>query len=205
MFWSVEDTLDNCEILQGNLLEFGIYHADTMNRLVNGKRLLNHYWEHVNFTQVWGFDSFEGLPVDAVNDGNPDWKEGSFNVVKDDNFASDEEAVEFIRNKVNHPELHLVKGWFKDTLTTELGLMLLNSCSYAHIDCDIFSSTRDCLDWLLKYDVMKHGCVMRFDDWHSYMEYHTGQPKAWLLMKSKYYNKSFRRVSDNVFIYNGSE
>src|SRR5271166_2372535 len=102
---TVEDTLERCDIMEGNLIEMGVYHADCLARLVKGYRY--QYGKH--FEEVWGFDSFQGLPADAINDGNPDWKEGSFNVLKDDSFSDVNEAMVFIRNRVNHPKLSLVE------------------------------------------------------------------------------------------------
>ena len=184
---TVEDTL-NLQIWNGNLIEFGVYHADTLRRLVKG----------FTFDEVWGFDSFQGLPADAINDGNPDWREGSFNVLLDDNFTDTNEAMAYIRAKVRHPKLSLVEGWFKDSLTADIGKKLAGTCSYAHIDTDIFSSTLDCLNWLFKYKVMKPGCIMRFDDWASGLQYNSGQPKAFNLAVATFL-PSLERLGLNVW------
>ncbi len=191
MFATVEDTFKYIDqIPDGNLMEFGVYHADTLERLCKRK----------HFEQVWGLDSFCGLPKN--NEGNPDWVESAFNVCKDKGFKSIKEAKKYIIERVGRTDLNLIEGWFEDTLTKDLGWQLYDSCSYAHIDCDLFSSSLTCLEWLFKYNVMKEGCLIRFDDWHTYAEYHCEQPKAYALTVAKY-QPMISRVFQNVFILDG--
>ena len=46
------------------------------------------------------------------------------------------------------------------------------------LDCDLYSSTRDALEWLDPYLV--DGSILLFDDWGSYGgALDAGQPKAW--------------------------
>jgi O-methyltransferase len=116
--------------------------------------------------QVWLFDSWEGLPepdeIDILY--NPeDAKKGS--------ILGEEANVRellFSKLKLNEKRIHLVKGWFSDTLPgTETGKIAL-----LHLDCDLYQSVKDCLENL--YDkVTGDGCIV-VDDYG----YWSGSKKA---------------------------
>jgi len=185
-YWSIEEIFKYCDIPDGNLIEFGVYKGTYLEQLIKGK----------NFDEIYGFDSFTGIPSNS--DGNPDWCEGAFSWVKDGGFSSTEEAVRDVYKRIDHPNLHLIAGWFKDTLTKNLGQQLENTCSYSHIDVDISSSTKECFEWLLKYKVMKIGGLIRFDDWVSGLSYGAGNPKAFAIVTNKY-QPILERIAINVF------
>lgn len=190
MFFTVEDTFQYINYIpEGNLLEFGVYNGNTLARLVQRKY----------FVEVWGFDSFQGLPDNK--EGNPDWPAGAFNSVRDEGFNNAEEIKAYITKRVGRPDIKLVEGFFNQTLTADLGQRLINTASYIHIDCDLYTSTSDVLNWLLKYKVPKEGCLFRYDDWYGYSN--IGGQKAAHERFSLKYQARFQRVADNVFIYEG--
>lgn len=192
-FSTIEDTFPWIDMVipkNGNLIEFGVYHGDCMTRL-------NKEADRIGkpFKEIWGFDSFEGLPPN--NEGHPDWVAGAFNVVKDDNFDSAEQAMAFIRARVGR-EINFVKGWFDQTTTPELGKQLSGSASYIHIDCDLYSSSFTALNWLFKYRVPKVYSIIRYDDWAS-TAYNAGQRLAHRQIEQKY-EIDFMQLSENVFM-----
>ena len=96
--------------------------------------------------EVFGFDSFEGLP--------DDWVVGDLTVPKGF-LAVDVARLQF------EPNVNLVKGFFKETLpgflqehTGPIGLM--------HIDCDTYESTVDILN--LTADRLPPGSIIVFDE-----------------------------------------
>lgn len=192
-FSTVEDTfpwIDSVIPKNGNLIEFGVYHGDCMARLnIAADSICKP------FKEIWGFDSFAGLPEN--NEGNPDWVAGAFNVVRDDDFDSAEQAMKFIRARVGR-EVNFVKGWFDQTTTPELGKKLSGSASYIHIDCDLYSSSVTALNWLFKYRVPKVYSIIRYDDWIS-TAYNAGQRLAHRQIEQKY-EIDFMQLSENVFM-----
>lgn len=193
MFWTVQDTL-KVNIPDGNLIEFGVYNGKCLEQIVKGFKR--------PFKEVWGFDSFCGLPKDASEEGNPEWHAGSFNVCNDGvpgGFSSVEDAIKFITERVGRPDIKLIQGWFKDSLTPELGKKLQNSVSYIHIDCDLGSSTKTVLNWLFYYRVPMIGCIVRYDDFISQTN---GQIVAHQIATEKY-NINWNQIAYNVFIYQG--
>jgi hypothetical protein len=198
-YQTVEDTFQYLPKLpKGNLIEFGVFNGNTMNRLIKGAEAANN-----PFVAVLGFDSFIGLPKET--DGiyhNPDWPEGAFNVSKDFGLQSVDEALTFVRGRIDRKDIDLVPGFFSETLTPTLAGIFLNDFSYIHIDVDIYSSTFQVLDWLLSYKLIKHGAVVRYDDWISTPEYMGGNSLAHADAVRKH-RVMFNRLSVNVFQYLG--
>ena len=193
-FSTVEDTFTWMESVipkNGNLLEAGVYHGDCMERLVKEANRIGK-----PFREVWGFDSFEGLP--ANNEGNPDWVQGAFNVVRDDGFNSSAEAMEFIKQRVGHNNINLVEGWFDKTMTEDLGKKLYRSASYIHIDCDLYSSSFVALNWLFRYQVPMIYSIIRYDDYNS-TPWNGGQRLAHRQIEQKH-EINFMQLSENVFM-----
>lgn len=102
-----------------------------------------------------GFDSFEGLPEEAAEEG---WRPGQ--------FASTEAATRrYLEERgARLDRIHLVKGWFSDTLDEatkrELGI---ERASLIMIDCDIYSASREALRFCAP--MIKDHAVIFFDDW----------------------------------------
>ena len=118
------------------VLEFGVFSGRTINNLA--EQLPNH--------NIFGFDSFEGLP----ETWRSEFPMGSFRTE--------------IMPKV-HDNVILIKGWFDKSLppfltdhSGEIGLL--------HIDCDLYSSTKTIFD--LTHDRIKNGAIIIFDEFFNY-------------------------------------
>jgi len=207
MFLTVEDTLPLMyNMPNGSLLEAGVYNGNTLTRLIGLAQQSAR-----TFHAVFGYDSFQGLPKETTGLWeNPDWQEGAFNVQRDHGLASINEAIDFIIKKVKEVKssetaLYLYPGFFEDTMTESQALIhsTLYPISYFHIDCDLHSSTKTCLEWALKYKIMLSGCIIRFDDIASTPE-GAGQKLALKVAAAKF-NVKWDQVADNVFIYRDSK
>lgn len=129
----------------GIILEFGVFTGRSIN-------LLSQFCPD---DEIFGFDSFEGLP--EVWDGHEYHdmnRQGILPAVGDN--------------------VRLIKGWFDDTLPEfcqkefELGLL--------HIDCDIYSSTKTIFHYL--GDFIKPGVVLIFDEFFNYPNFENHEFKA---------------------------
>jgi len=129
-------------------LEFGVASGNTIN-----------YISKFTKYNVYGFDSFEGLP-EKWRDG---FEKGAFN-----------------RNG-NLPQVNdnviLIKGWFKDTLHQFIHNEN-KKISFIHIDCDLYSSTKHILETLKEFIDIK--CIVVFDELVNYPGFDgdTGELKA---------------------------
>jgi hypothetical protein len=109
-----------------------------------------------NNRHVWLFDSWEGWP-------EPDEKDFTDmqHAKKGGCLGSEEKTREllFKRLKLDSTRVHLVKGFFSDTLPRkEIGTIAL-----LHLDCDLYESVRFCLESLYD-DVIEGGCIV-IDDY----------------------------------------
>lgn len=200
MYYStVEDTFQFLgKLPKGNLVEFGIFSGNTMNRLIKGAEK-----EGNPFIEVHGLDSFVGLPAETKGVyENSDWPIGAFNVSHDFGLKSVDEAMEFVRGRIERKDINFYPGFFSESLTQELGEKLVNSISYAHIDVDIYSSSFQVLDFIFTYKLLLRGAIIRYDDWCSVPEYKGGNSLAHADIVRKW-RPMFNRLSTNVFQYLG--
>jgi len=132
--------------LPGEVVELGCFKGttaliirETLNSFNSKKEL------HV-------YDSFEGLPEKSSLDGqNEILTQGTLKVSKDDLIKN------FERQGLLIPTIH--KGWFKDTLSSELPATI----SFAHLDGDFYSSITESL--LSVYPRLSTGAVVVIDDY----------------------------------------
>jgi len=100
-----------------HILEFGVYQGASISTIRN---VLDSSY------QVFGFDSFEGLPEN--------W-EGT---------VCNQGAFSTYGNIPNVPGVTFFKGWFEDTIKDYLKIQ--QPITLLHLDCDLYSSTKTVLD-----------------------------------------------------------
>jgi len=110
--------VNNISILEGVVIEFGVYKGDTINYIA---RKLPSF-------DVFGFDSFEGLP-EFWRDG---FDKGTFSL----------NSLPEVEKNVK-----LYKGWFDDTLP-QFVKENKQKIAYLHVDCDLYNSTKLIFEYL---------------------------------------------------------
>lgn len=131
---------------EGMALEFGVYTGGTLKLIATA----------FEGRDVYGFDSFEGLPEDWRN-GFP---AGLFGM----DGLPDVDGAE------------LVVGWFDDTLPGFLDAHT-GPVSFLHVDCDLYSSTKTVLE--LVGPRLVPGSVIVFDEYFNYPGWQDHEHKAW--------------------------
>ena len=131
---------------RGLVLEFGVYSGNTINQIA--KKMPD--------TIIYGFDSFEGLPEN--------WRSGFY---KGTFKRKELPTVE--------PNVELIVGWFDDTLKNFVKAHK-QYCSFLHIDCDLYSSTKTIFEELGNY--IQTGTVILFDEYFNYPGWRNGEFKA---------------------------
>jgi hypothetical protein len=116
---------------------------------------------NVRDMRFFGFDSFSGLPPVVGKDKGGSFFEGDF-------ACSEETVRSFLdRNGTDWKKTFLVKGWFDQTLTPAARETYgLRTCSVCLIDCDLYESTRDVLNFI--EPLLKDKTVLIFDDWSDF-------------------------------------
>jgi len=117
-----------------HVLEFGVYQGGTISKL---RQVLPEKYN------IFGFDSFEGLPED--------W---SGTVCSKGFFSTG-------GNIPNVEGVTFFKGWFDDTIGEYL--KVADDIALLHVDCDLYSSTKTIFDNLKPY--IKTNTIIVFDEW----------------------------------------
>ncbi|MGH3435504.1 MAG: class I SAM-dependent methyltransferase [Sciscionella sp.] len=131
----------------GLALEFGVYTGATLGVIAEVR----------GDGQVYGFDSFKGLP-EAWRSGFP---AGAFSDTTPPSVAGAE----------------VVAGWFDDTLPGFLSEHP-GPVDFVHIDCDLYASTTTVLDHVGSR--MRAGSVILFDEYFNYPGWREHEFRAWL-------------------------
>jgi O-methyltransferase len=134
----------------GVYLEFGVSRGTSMACASQSLRAAG-----LNETRMIGFDSFEGMPPEAADEG---WEGGQFH-------STINATRSYLKSRgVDLDRVDLVKGWFKDTLTKERRAALgIGKASLIMIDCDIYSASKEALRFCEPH-IDRHAVVL-FDDW----------------------------------------
>jgi len=129
----------------GDVVEVGCYQGITAILL---QQTLDQFKSGI---RVHVYDSFMGLPDKTEQDGQTAFKRG-------DMATSKEKLMENFSNfNVKTPQIHA--GWFKDTLPHELP----DSICFAHLDGDVYSSTKEGLEAI--YPRLSKGAIVVIDDY----------------------------------------
>lgn len=117
----------------------------------------------VKSRDLYLFDSFEGLP-EATEEPDlslPMVESGAWGPGTCFGLTA-QQLREVCTKHLPDERVNIFEGWFKDTIPSikpdvEFALV--------HIDCDLYSSTRDVLDGLLSRGLVAKGALIYFDDW----------------------------------------
>ena len=135
-----------------DIYEFGVYQGNSLER-IRDKCELNR----VVFGQLYGFDSFAGLPDEKEN-------LPKFSGFSTGYFADTQ--LELVRRLV--PQAKLIPGFFadslKDSLVNDFGM---KPAKFIYIDCDLYISTIQALDFMFRNKLVKSGTLIGYDEFDS--------------------------------------
>ena len=183
-----------------DIYEFGVYTGGSMRDIV---KLCKN--KNIKFNNLWGFDSFEGLPNEdslMIKQGQTEgkhWKKGAFSAADALDEYNYEKLLKTIDNKINYERTGYIKGYFENVLTSELILSLpFQKAIFIDIDVDLYKSAYECLDWLFKNKLINKGTIIRYDDWRGTDEWKGGESLAHKQITEKY-NIKCNRLHQNIF------
>ena len=153
----------------GDYFEFGIFKGYTF-------AYANNYGKKIKLKNMryFGFDSFKGLPEVVGLDVTRDMP-----FYKGQYYAPKAKVVKDLENTgIDWSKAHLVDGFFCDTLSDESREKFnMGNVSVALIDCDLYSSTKEVLDFIK--DMIIDNSILIFDDWNTFnSDNERGQRKA---------------------------
>jgi hypothetical protein len=139
--------------IDGPYLEFGVGRGLTLWLAWRASRSLGLT------CPLWAFDSFKGLPEasNTIDTSHPAWFPGRYEV-------SEADVRQNIgRLGVDLANVHFVSGLFRESLAPERRGTLPAQAALVYVDCDLYESTVDVLDYL--GGVLDHGTIIGFDDY----------------------------------------
>ena len=116
---------------------------------------------------LWLYDTFEGMPEVSNSVDGESYEIATHGVWRPGSMCPDpdiEVRIETVLSSILEPDrVHVVKGLFEDTFDTHSPS---GKVALAHIDCDLYASSRFVLDRLLDHDLLQDGCLLVFDDYN---------------------------------------
>lgn len=140
----------------GDYLEFGVYQGNSMIQMHRALAA-----EGLEQVRLFGFDSFEGLPPSADEEGV--WSAGQYRA-----------DLDFTRERLTEAGIDwertvLVPGFFSESLTPEMiAEHGLERASTIMVDCDLYSSACEALSFCAP--LIGERALILFDDWNSTAE-----------------------------------
>ena len=161
----------NIDDLEGDYCEFGCFTGASLNHALN---VYNIYFKDkkMNF---YGFDSFEGFPVEVHKE------------FKSEYFVSSFEMVKKLEKKF--PNCQIVKGFFEKSLVQEPSLSI-NKISFAFIDCDISHSAETVFQFIKPRLI--NGAFIMIDDFYNMDK---NQDSIFRCIEN------FFKVNENIFVH----
>ena len=156
---------------------FGCASGATVTALKSAFEISGLKLPHLNL-----FDSFQGLPAEQNGVAtNPYWREGKFSISRD--------KIEKILSEVGlfTSEYSIYDGFFADVLKSELmNSGKLKPALYIDIDCDLYISAFQALDFMFHNNLATTGTYIGYDDWGDTTLWSEGESRAHLEISEKY-------------------
>ena len=139
----------------GDVYQFGVARGRSLGQLID---IFDLHSEGEPTTQVWGFDTFTGMPEEKP--GEPTiaiWSKGHFSPGGPDANTSIARAV--------GGRVGWVIGDYEQTLVPSLRKERgMKRARYVDIDCDLYRSSHRALQWMFASGLVGVGTVIGYDD-----------------------------------------
>jgi len=170
-------------IPERDIIEFGTFSGSTgktFNELCK-----NH---NLKFNKWWGCDSFQGLPEESsIAPKYSNWAKGVFNIMEYEPLGTIDNAMQIIKSRIDCQfiPVELIKGFFDVSLTDELAKRM-KPMAFIHIDCDLYISSVQALDFLARNNLIVKDTIICYDDWGAHEEWNGGESLAHKQITEKY-------------------
>jgi len=147
-----------------DMYEFGVFVGKSM-------RALTLQLKQVPYRHFWGFDSFRGLPnedsgVVRSQLSEETWQRGTFSAADALRSRSYEVLEQKIRGYVGETRVQFVRVFYNESLTATLARdRHMRRALYVEIDCDLYTSSLQALDWMLANKLIVEHTILGYDDW----------------------------------------
>lgn len=178
-------------VVDGHIAEFGTMTGLSASVLAEGMtHYQNIFYEKdlkhkIKTRNLYLFDSFLGLP-DSKEEADmqaPEVQTGIWGKSTCKGLTSEQLRI-CLNTHLSDDKIMIYEGWFESTLPA---LPHDIKFAFVHIDCDLYKSTKDILNYLFQNEVLADGAMLFFDDWNSnHASNQFGQRRAWSESVQKY-------------------
>lgn len=174
-------------IIPGDIYQFGVYSGVSIDNILSVYKVFGSRY-------VWGFDSFEGLPIEKKETIRfQEWMAGEFSSCDYFDVSNPYDAAEILTRQLlgKYPDfpIEMIVGYFSKTLNSEnCPVDKMKPASYIDIDVDLYTSTVELWEFMINNKLVQEGTLVYYDDWKGF-EY--GEGRAHLEMVKKY-NMGFK-------------
>lgn len=177
--------IKDLNLLEGlDVYEFGVYGGGSLSFLA---RELQR--EQIKVNRIWGIDNFIGLPSSEAI-----WKKGDYNAQNLFNSEEAAEWIQFILKTYVDDRITIIKSQFNELSEYTVAIRRMKPASYVNIDCDLYYSCKDVLEFLHNNKLMIKGTIIKYDDWNEDF----GEAIAHKEICKKY-NLKFKRLKSSIF------
>lgn len=170
--------------VEGDIAEFGVGSGRTALVIASAMRLFDT--RNKEKKRLYLFDSFEGLPeADTSTDAeSPHVKKGIWGKGTCKFNVTVPELTKKLKGIIQESNFKIFKGWFNETLPL---LSPNTKLAMIHVDCDLYKSTIDVLDYCFSHAMVQEGTAIFFDDYNCNRAAKSfGERKAWSEIIEKY-------------------
>jgi hypothetical protein len=170
--------------VDGDIAEFGVGSGRTAIVIASALKLFDT--RNKEKKRLYLFDSFEGLPeADTRADSeSPHVKKGIWGKGTCKFNVTVPELTMKLNGIIQESNFKIFKGWFNKSLP----LLSPNiKLSMIHVDCDLYKSAIDVLDYCFCNSMIQEGTAIFFDDYNcNRASKNYGERKAWSEITEKY-------------------
>lgn len=147
---------DKAFLRNHDIYEFGVYTGKGINTKLKYLSASDAGPRH-----VWGFDSFEGLPKTKDNP-----MESALDVRNVQDFSSNWlDLKRQVLQNIDYENTTLIKGFYNESLNEHtVSTYGMKPAWWVNIDCDLYISAFQALDWMFKNRLVRSGTYVYYDD-----------------------------------------
>jgi hypothetical protein len=148
-----------------DIFEFGVYSGQSLYSILNKCKEAN-----IKPRRVFGFDSFCGLRLEESDKVvHEQWVDGSFDARRLFKINSPEhisvELTKYFKSKGF--DVRLIVGEFNKLSKTTIDIHDIGQAFYINIDCDLYSSAKQALNFIFDNNLLAINGLIRYDDYHA--------------------------------------
>lgn len=175
--------------LSGPIYQFGVFTGKSIIEL-----LYLFEQKQIHIPIIYGLDSYEGLPGDDPEAlGQDGWVQGAFDSRDWFQVKTREEAIdkviEFVTPHLKYTHFLPIVGFYDKLSKSDVYKFDLEPAAYIDLDCDLYSSSYQALDFMFSNRLVKTGCLIGCDDWGgtpNWEKHLDGQSRAFKEICNKY-------------------